>query len=455
MVKGCGFDTVGGLYIENMANGDDKEFNSYSDGSFSHNMEIIAYEAIKFINETTKTDNPFFLYLNPTVPHGSMDVKKALTEFTCRDTPDPNYAWESDPWIAGMSEDAGCAAYRQTILDRAESDDDLGKIWLDDAIGALLAALEVNGELDNTVFLFQEDHGMETKAGLYEGGLRIPQFVHYPDKIKPSTTFDGLVSTLDIAATMLDYAGITPPYHLDGQSWKDAIGDRQEESNWKYGRCLFFETESDRAVRCGCYKYINIDDIEWSTTYTRGGQRGLDTTPGGVLFDLCDGTEEYITDNDNNREASGKAHADDYVKDALSETLKCHLDRTNPTLDVDNSACKSPFTAPIVSACLDSPLKVRKYKTCASVSEQNKCGTKKFWSHCRATCEKCGTCKDSLLKLKLKKKVEITITKKGETVTKKKKKIKCNNVKKAPEKDVLCNTNADIATSCPKTCGGC
>ena len=45
-MEGCGFDFVDALYIENM--GDD---NSYTDGSFSHNMEFITHEAIRFIED--------------------------------------------------------------------------------------------------------------------------------------------------------------------------------------------------------------------------------------------------------------------------------------------------------------------------------------------------------------------------------------------------------------------
>ena len=241
------------------------------------------------------------MYFNPTVPHGSNDIKLALTNFSCRDTADDSYEWQNDPYIKGMSEDDGCLAYRQTILDRAEDDDDLGKIWLDDSVGALLTALEDAGILDNTIFLFQEDHGMDTKSALYENGIRIPQFIHYPDKIDPLTTFDGPVSTVDIAATMLDYAGITPSYELDGQSWKDVIGNDEKESYWKNERCLFFEVEQDRAVRCGCYKYIDIFDSS-STTYQRGNQKELANNLDGNLFDLCDGTDEYITEDNNNRE---------------------------------------------------------------------------------------------------------------------------------------------------------
>ena len=48
-VKQCGFDNVAGLYIENLA-ANANSFNSYSDGTFSHNMEWITHEAIKVIN---------------------------------------------------------------------------------------------------------------------------------------------------------------------------------------------------------------------------------------------------------------------------------------------------------------------------------------------------------------------------------------------------------------------
>lgn len=51
-VKECGFDTVEGLYIENLAR--DDELNNYSDGTFSHNMEWITSEAIKVINDDSE-----------------------------------------------------------------------------------------------------------------------------------------------------------------------------------------------------------------------------------------------------------------------------------------------------------------------------------------------------------------------------------------------------------------
>jgi len=467
IVQGCGFDTVKSLYIENLSN--EGGFNSYSDGTFSHNMEWMTYEAISFINATTAANQEFFMYFNPTVPHSSNDVELAITDFACTDVGDPNYNWGgSDPWIKGMSEDAGCGAYRDSIVARAETSADLGKIWLDDAVGALLEALSDAGVLEDTIFLFQEDHGMDSKAALYEGGLRIPQFIHYPNGIAPGT-FDGLVSTVDIAATMMDFAGITPPYELDGQSWKDAIGNIAEENYWKNERCLFFEIDQDRAVRCGCYKYIELFSNSGGT-FRRGRTGGLSNSIGGNLFDLCNNAGNYITANTNNREETTVSDLD--AEDDLVAALECYLENSDPDNSPEYSVCGStpptgtpptaspptgspptanptpqptnaPPTVPPTASpqndptCEDSPFEGvvgRNLRSCEWLLSRNRCGRTKFSSHCQATCDTCDdTCIDSRLWFEYN----------GEEV-------RCSN----GVTNAMCS-DEDIAKTCPLTCGTC
>ena len=152
-VKECGFDTVGGLYIENLWVVNEHFMGTYNDGSFSHNMEFVTSEALKVIKE--ESEDPFFMYFNPTVPHDANSVGGALKDFSCRDTPAGKLT--SDPVIPGMTEEYGgdCDAYRKSIYDRAEDYDDLGAIWVDDAVGALLRALKEQDILDKTIFVFQ------------------------------------------------------------------------------------------------------------------------------------------------------------------------------------------------------------------------------------------------------------------------------------------------------------
>lgn len=52
-VKGCGFDYVEALYIENLNS--EGDFDNYSDGSFSHNQEWLTVEAINFINDQSSS----------------------------------------------------------------------------------------------------------------------------------------------------------------------------------------------------------------------------------------------------------------------------------------------------------------------------------------------------------------------------------------------------------------
>jgi len=398
IVKGCGFDTVGALYVENLAGVLDHH---------GHNMEFVTFEAINFIKDATDNDQNFFMYFNPTVPHSSGDVLEALSDRNCEtDIPDPSYDFTANPLsIKGMvdSTDAGCEAYRQSVLDRGVEADDYGKIWVDDSVGALLQALNDTGVLDDTIFLFQEDHGMDTKQGLYEGGIRIPQFVHYPNGIEPSK-FNGLVSTVDIAATMLDYAGIPKPYEMDGMSWKDAMispgssapSDAAKVTEFN-DRCLFFEVEQDRAVRCGCHKYLDIFNDK-SKTYGQSREGwGLVNDIGGVLFDLCGGTDTYITDADKTQEAA--AVSDPSKERDLVTALQCHLRNTAPLMaGIPNDQIEHCTTDRF---CQDSPLEIEfqgsSLHTCEAfiAANDSRCSRPKFGNHCRESCDKCNSCRDS------------------------------------------------------------
>lgn len=198
-------------------------------------MEWVTAKAIDFIKDST-TDDPFLLYFNPTVPHSGGNVFNALFDSTCRDTPGGDY--DTDFLIKGMSLEYGsCTAYRDFVGERAGAQDspldetnaqqlqELGAIWLDDAVGALFHALADKGRwqslwcplfseylslgiFDNTLIIFQMDHGLEAKNTLFENGVRIAQFVHYPKELGTGGgESEALVSTIDVAPTIMGFAG--------------------------------------------------------------------------------------------------------------------------------------------------------------------------------------------------------------------------------------------------------
>lgn len=323
-IRSCGFDTAEAIYHENM------NLQWTNNQEFTHNMEHLTIRAMDFMDSALDNGEDFFLYFNPTAPHESGNVFEALTKHSCLDTVEGRLTKE--PSIPGMTENIGCEAYRKTILNRANGDasnEVLGAIWVDDSVGALLLYLESKGILDSTMIVFQMDHGKEGKGSMYEPGTRIAQFVHYPQEIAPGSTYSGLVSTIDVAPTILDYAGISHEalplgtYEMDGTSWR---GLDDDNNNLKK-RCIVIEDRLDRAVVCDCEKYMKIGDRSISGTFRRGNQHGLinwyDTT-----FQLCDNsTGTYVSSPSQSREATGIVHQ----PENLVAMLNCHFSMTIPS----------------------------------------------------------------------------------------------------------------------------
>lgn len=98
---------------------------------------------------------------------------------------------------------------------------------VDDGIGQVLKYLEENDLLDNTVVIYTSDqgfylgeHGWFDKRFMYEQSLSTPLLVRYPREIKPGTVVRQMVLNLDLAPTILDYAGVGIPSDMQGKSWR-------------------------------------------------------------------------------------------------------------------------------------------------------------------------------------------------------------------------------------------
>jgi len=113
---------------------------------------------------------------------------------------------------------------------------------MDEQVGRLVQTLEKNGVKDNTLIFFCSDNGPEGKApkgrtagvtdglrgrkrALYDGGVRVPAFVVWPGKIKPGTTNDAILTTLDYFPTITSLVGYKMPDNrpLDGENILDIL----------------------------------------------------------------------------------------------------------------------------------------------------------------------------------------------------------------------------------------
>jgi arylsulfatase A-like enzyme len=110
--------------------------------------------------------------------------------------------------------------------------------WFDETCGELLGYLDQKGLRDNTLVVFVVDNGwiQDTGAGPqtsrggargklspYDGGLRTPILFRLPGHTKAGRYHD-LVSTIDLAPTILEAAGVQVPRELPGLSLLASAG---------------------------------------------------------------------------------------------------------------------------------------------------------------------------------------------------------------------------------------
>jgi N-sulfoglucosamine sulfohydrolase len=129
---------------------------------------------------------------------------------------------------------------------------------VDRQVGALLQRLEDEGLADNTLVFFLGDHGrchIRGKQFLYDGGIRIPMMMRWPGKVAPGQVSQDLVMSIDICATVLEVAGVTPPVPLHGKSlFSQDIANR---SHLFSARDKMDEThDSMRSIRSKNHKLI-------------------------------------------------------------------------------------------------------------------------------------------------------------------------------------------------------
>jgi N-sulfoglucosamine sulfohydrolase len=85
---------------------------------------------------------------------------------------------------------------------------------MDQGIGRLFALLKEKGLWENTIVIYLSDNGMPVpgaKTTHYEPGVRLPLIVRNPFANARNAVCEELVSWVDVAPTLLDYAGLNPP----------------------------------------------------------------------------------------------------------------------------------------------------------------------------------------------------------------------------------------------------
>lgn len=221
------------------------DLEDYNEGDYL--TDALTDKTIEFIDQG---DEPFFVVLSHYAVHTPIQAPEELVEKY--QTKRLNLIGETEP---EMIEEK-----HNTLARTQQGDPTYAAMMenLDTNIGRVLSHLEEKGILENTIVLFTSDNGglahrkrqitptsvaplRSGKAWTYEGGIRIPTIISWPEKIQPATS-QARVITMDMYPTLLELAGLPmkPQQHLDGESLipvlNGSLGSEAEERvlMWTY-----------------------------------------------------------------------------------------------------------------------------------------------------------------------------------------------------------------------------
>ena len=185
-------------------------------------------QAARWVDEHEGTE-PFFLMASFSGPHDPWDPPGRYA--TMYDPNDMPPFIEDD--LSGKPENQKERAEKQRTLSDM-TDEDVAKTraayygnttLIDDGIGKLFDTLTRRGFMDDALIIYTSDHGellgdhrMFQKSMFYESAARIPGIVRWPGHIQGNRRTDALSECIDLSATILDAAGLTPPPKTFGRS---------------------------------------------------------------------------------------------------------------------------------------------------------------------------------------------------------------------------------------------
>lgn len=235
----------------------------------SNLTQIYIKEALDFIENETKSSNPFFLY------------------FAADATHEPVYA--SSQFLGSSQRGLYGDALRE----------------LDFGIGTILKKVEDLGIAQNTVVIFSSDNGAATyakeqggsngpflcgKETTYEGGMREPTIAWWPGTIKPGQVSRQSGTLMDVFTTFSELAGVSIPKDrvIDGMSLLSTL-----VNGTTFLRPIFYYRGDElMSIRYGSYK-AHL----WTWTNSiQEFQEGVDFCPGQEINGLTTHEQKNHTD---------------------------------------------------------------------------------------------------------------------------------------------------------------
>ena len=203
---------------------------------------LIANEAIEWIEQQSK-NKPFFLYIPFTAPHSPY---QGPNDNTGRPLMGEEWSFKS----------------REKYVEMVES--------MDHKIGEILEALDTKGFNDETIIVFFSDNGANQvgnngvlsgfKGNVYEGGIRVPCIIRWPEKIEAGFISDQVSISMDLSCSLIKLSG-EKVAKCDGIDIIGHISGQKPD----FDRVLYWRAKRGNIVR----KAVREDNLKYLAIYNQ------------------------------------------------------------------------------------------------------------------------------------------------------------------------------------------
>ncbi|MBI4827731.1 MAG: sulfatase [Nitrospinae bacterium] len=270
---------------------------SYSAFSFNHNgrireytgeaymTDLIADLGVEQINTAAAGGKPLFLLIAPFAPHAPFTAAPRHRAAAIPPLiPAPSFG-EADTndkptWIGTSPAFTGTTAAKVSQLYQMQAQASLA---LDDLVERIVSALEAKGILDNSYVIFTSDNGFHRgdhrivrgKGYPYERSVHVPFALRGPG-IAPGSRMDQFGMNVDLAPTILEWAGAAPLPFFEGRSLAPLVKDSRKTTSWR--RAVFTHNrhaDSNRGQEDIIPEWFAFRTAEYTYVEYHDGQREL------------------------------------------------------------------------------------------------------------------------------------------------------------------------------------
>ena len=213
--------------------------------------EVFRRESLHFLHQNLGS-KPVFLYLCFNAPHSASTFGEGTV------------TGEKKRGEGVQAPEKYTVMYRDKMQDEKLARYCGALTCMDEAIGAVMAAVDKAGQRENTLFLFMSDNGGSgnggnaplkgSKSTMWEGGLRVPFIARWPGKLPAGKVTDEFLTSLELVPTLLAAAGSSVPdgVKLDGFDMLPVLCGEAKSSRNE----MFWQRRADKAARVGNWKWL-------------------------------------------------------------------------------------------------------------------------------------------------------------------------------------------------------